>query len=483
MRKLILLCLVGLFFTLQTTQSSAQGGEDQYPLMWKYQTQREHTTPDTSPDTRRAKPQAIELSDHSLLITECDFNDDNYSVENKSRLLRLVKTSSGVQEHVFFFSSEKGQRFDDVSTLALNNGFVLMFRMVDLDVNTGFAGDTTLIICCDNDEKILWQKKLPVSYFGVGSKMYFDPYMNRIIITARNIFPVLGKYAGIYALDMEGNLVKEVRWGEYRMSNVLLVVSSDRYTLGYTDTRVLLASVGRIRAIDKVGTLIFDTTSGFENPGWLGLCSEDDSYRMLGFVSNNFDLKKIDSKGNLVKNTPLVLSEAQNTTVISSSKGLIFAGYKTLPNDKSIIPFLQGVTYNGEFLWRKMQGMQPGPFNSAIGLSDDGILTVGYNEKGFLLINKYGGINTGIRKSSDVKNPLIVYPNPCVSEVNFKLPSFQIPVKMSISINDLTGRTVFQTTSLSGSEIKINSGFLKSGQYIVQVKNDQTILTKKFIKM
>lgn len=71
---------------------------------------------------------------------------------------------------------------------------------------------------------------------------------------------------------------------------------------------------------------------------------------------------------------------------------------------------------------------------------------------------------------------LAIFPNPTHSELNIVLPSSQSP--FVTKIYDVNGKLVMKNSS----QIKLNISSLSSGQYYIQVIQDDNYYSSKFIK-
>ena len=84
----------------------------------------------------------------------------------------------------------------------------------------------------------------------------------------------------------------------------------------------------------------------------------------------------------------------------------------------------------------------------------------------------------GTKKINDISNTISLYPNPTTTNINLKLPN-NTKGSISYSIRNIMGQSVI-TGKLSNN--KINVSDLTSGIYFIELKIDNKIATKKFIK-
>ncbi|MDT8414529.1 MAG: T9SS type A sorting domain-containing protein [Flavobacteriaceae bacterium] len=75
------------------------------------------------------------------------------------------------------------------------------------------------------------------------------------------------------------------------------------------------------------------------------------------------------------------------------------------------------------------------------------------------------------------KNDIKMYPNPAVHEFFISNPQFQTN---EVAIYSLTGQKVIQKNALD-NQIAINVSGLSSGIYLVSIKTDTDIQTKKLV--
>jgi len=84
----------------------------------------------------------------------------------------------------------------------------------------------------------------------------------------------------------------------------------------------------------------------------------------------------------------------------------------------------------------------------------------------------------GISENQQLTSRLVVYPNPSQNIFNVELPAQQT---FELSIEDLTGRKIFETKTLNGI-IQIDGSDFNNGIYFVRAASDKISLTSKLIK-
>ena len=89
----------------------------------------------------------------------------------------------------------------------------------------------------------------------------------------------------------------------------------------------------------------------------------------------------------------------------------------------------------------------------------------------------YQGSKAGL--SEIETNSILIYPNPVNDKISISIGKNQ---NSEVVITDITGKVVVSKTSTE-SEITIDVTDLMSGQYIVSVKNESSIITKKIVKL
>lgn len=98
------------------------------------------------------------------------------------------------------------------------------------------------------------------------------------------------------------------------------------------------------------------------------------------------------------------------------------------------------------------------------------------NGKGTIWKNETG-INTMDTNEQERNNEIKVYPNPVTNELNI---IFEKPIKADISLVDIMGKKVYFKTFYE-DQVKINTSSFPKGTYILSVKTENKIFTKKII--
>lgn len=106
------------------------------------------------------------------------------------------------------------------------------------------------------------------------------------------------------------------------------------------------------------------------------------------------------------------------------------------------------------------------------------IASITFDESGYLNTNVYltGSGSTGI---ADVNNELSfdVYPNPASNFINLN----NLPKSASITITDISGKSIYQTSLDNDKQTQINTTEWKNGVYFIQVKHNNSVLNKKVV--
>ncbi|MFA7687819.1 MAG: T9SS type A sorting domain-containing protein [Moheibacter sp.] len=87
------------------------------------------------------------------------------------------------------------------------------------------------------------------------------------------------------------------------------------------------------------------------------------------------------------------------------------------------------------------------------------------------------GINMMSTNEQERNNEIKVYPNPVSNELNIVLDK---PTKTKISLIDITGKQIY-SNSFHEDQVKINTSAFPKGTYILSVKTENKIFTKKII--
>ena len=89
----------------------------------------------------------------------------------------------------------------------------------------------------------------------------------------------------------------------------------------------------------------------------------------------------------------------------------------------------------------------------------------------------------GISEETPIDFSWNLYPNPAIENISISLKN-PINNPLSISIYDISGKTIFSSKMESGSLIQtISLNNLNSGKYFVELKNNEYNITKSFIKL
>jgi hypothetical protein len=78
------------------------------------------------------------------------------------------------------------------------------------------------------------------------------------------------------------------------------------------------------------------------------------------------------------------------------------------------------------------------------------------------------------------KGEFLVYPNPAKEKIHIKLNT-KMPLETEIEILSINGSKLFEKQVYQTNEIKINNLHLEKGVYLVKIKTDKFVKTKKLI--
>lgn len=90
----------------------------------------------------------------------------------------------------------------------------------------------------------------------------------------------------------------------------------------------------------------------------------------------------------------------------------------------------------------------------------------------------YNAAYAGIKENNVETTNLSIYPNPFNEELTIALDNKQ---NSEITISDITGKIIVNQ-NYNGQIIKLDMSRLSAGQYIVTIKNDTSIITRKIVK-
>ena len=81
----------------------------------------------------------------------------------------------------------------------------------------------------------------------------------------------------------------------------------------------------------------------------------------------------------------------------------------------------------------------------------------------------------------DMEKGYAVYPNPAKDYVNIDLKNKSIRIE-SAALYDMTGRLVTKATNVDSPSLRIDTGYLSSGVYVLRIKANSTITNHKIYK-
>lgn len=90
----------------------------------------------------------------------------------------------------------------------------------------------------------------------------------------------------------------------------------------------------------------------------------------------------------------------------------------------------------------------------------------------------YNAAFAGIKENNTKATNLSIYPNPFTEELTISLDQDQ---KSEVTITDITGKAIVNQ-NFNTQIIKLDLSIISSGQYIVSIKNDNSITTRKIVK-
>lgn len=168
---------------------------------------------------------------------------------------------------------------------------------------------------------------------------------------------------------------------------------------------------------------------------------------------------KISSKTQPTSGNYDVTLKIQNSTNTSTSVG----DYIVIKRDNSTSPWAATGVYN-------------------LGSSSAGVVTVkNSNLTSFsdFAIGK-GATDISLSNESFVKKSISLYPNPASTQINL---SFENNLEeASLKIISITGQKVFERNNISGNNLNIDISMITSGIYIIQLIDNNSISSSKFIK-
>jgi hypothetical protein len=391
----------------------------------------------------------------------------------------------------------------DAATDDLGNHYVLAFHWID----SGFTKFQNIIVAAhpkrpniiikyNNSKQILWikqfsnaeanymsysknDKTLYISATGIADTTYMESYL-------------LPKGGFVAKLDLNGNCIwaKNISdYGAYNISsdqlNNVYVLNNDNMGQGYKITKIdyqgnpiwshYLGSEGGILAADSVGNC-YVTGSRYSNSP---------------IVENNYFLEKISTNGTVAWS----IRSTQGTlgfSIFVNNKGYIYTAGEYGNQDNDSLPSGIGIgkyDMNGNEIW----SYQHADINkNIITIPNEIIETNGFvyvagilNHQfpdGFLLKLNEPGISTSLENLNNSKK-INIFPNPGnkIFTVIYR-NEYYSPV--TIRVKTLTGQVIYSKV-INGfnGELKevIDIGKQAEGTYLLQLEQENSILTKKII--
>ena len=84
---------------------------------------------------------------------------------------------------------------------------------------------------------------------------------------------------------------------------------------------------------------------------------------------------------------------------------------------------------------------------------------------------------TGINEIND-NNTILIYPNPATELLYFINEDTQTPI--TVSVYDMMGRIIMMNKQIQNNQLDIHN--LSKGVYIIEVKKEDSVIKRKFIK-
>jgi hypothetical protein len=162
---------------------------------------------------------------------------------------------------------------------------------------------------------------------------------------------------------------------------------------------------------------------------------------------------------------------------------IFIAGFNILPNDSLFVTW--GVVYNSTLLnITDLYGLTiAGATSATAGVYMLALQLFCPNKSigNFLTATDqiyYNPAAAGINVNAKEDNSVSIYPNPFKDQITITLDNNQAS---EVVITDIAGKVVLNK-KFNNNEIKIDMSGLSAGQYIVNVKNNNSTITRKMVK-
>lgn len=398
-----------------------------------------------------------------------------------------------INGNVLWAKNAGGTDCDEAYTVAVDNsgniyiaGWFLSATVIfDTTTVTGVGAGDIFLSKYNNDGNLLWAK-------SAGGTI--DDEANSIAVDdSGNIY-----LAGCFQSPT-------INFGTYTLTNV---GSYDIFLVKYdTVGNVLWAKSTGGNDYDMNNSVVLDATGNTYVAGWFySTIINFDSTTLVNTdgtgSSADIFLLKYDVNGNALwaKSADGTADDQAGSIAIDTSGNAYLAGWYasstiifdsiTLTNAGGYDIFLVKFDPNGNIIWGKRAGgtNADGASSVAINTSDNIFLTGSYQSTSItfgsttltnagysdIFLSKLDNIVTA---SNDIYNSsyISVFPNPVTEYI-----TINVPQKSTIEIADINGQIVRTIYNIKEATIEISD--LSSGVYILRVKTDKEIVTKKFIK-
>lgn len=452
----------------------------------------------------------IQLSNGEYLA--CGVANSLFTGYSAAYLVKTEMNGDTLWKKQFDIAPNSVDIFTDLKELPDKN-YLLLGSMYD----SLTASAATFLTKIDTNGTMLWFKKYTHADNDQSAELEITPD-NKVIILGNSTPDPNTVYNDILLIktDLDGNLIWRKRFGtiyEEVYLSLEVIKNNTEYLLGgrygYYSSGNSYFDFGIVRT-DTAGNVIwrneYGTPSGNE-PSASATYTLDGGFVMSGRYNNQAALMKIDSAGaqQWIKYFTLGTTTQDFISTVKQlpDSSFVMIGSGEYGATTAYSGFLIKADKNGDLIWQRVYEGEPTIPNYFYGFnttSDGGFIITGqYNHIGVpyqnLWLVKTDSLGcdsascsfiTSVEEINKNRTDVIVYPNPTTGLINILWKDEMSNQKISVSVKDITGKTVHKNNELEtvNSIIKFTLE-VQNGIYFVTIFNHQTkeqIIKKLVIK-
>jgi hypothetical protein len=350
------------------------------------------------------------------------------------------------------------------------------------------------------NREVLWRPKTNIA----GNLIQENG--NTVVVGMSSDFDVRGQ-TKLVKFDQEGNVVLEVEYGEYDVSDygfdiisndqgyILLNTNYCEYTESASFITYSLPSNVSVLQVDKTGEVIWEYRYEGDDFDYAYSMVESDGYIYIAMNSRSEDAQSFDSivlklneQGELVDRFSYGGEgfEYAYKIIVDSNSDLVLCGVSSSDVDRPSF-YAFKINKEGDLLWERKLSANASIYAYDVIESAKGtfLFTGKYAEtkndaQVFLVeLDKYGEPISHVKSA---KKPIIeIYPNPTSDKVILNMGSLAIK---EIRIYDISGKIIIDTQkNISNSIIIFDLSIYNTGMYILDLVDENNVHYKEKISL